>query len=385
MTPPDTPLRVLLVEPWYGGSHRSWADGLVAHSHHQVSLVTHDASFWRWRMRGSALTLARDIEEVVDRDGRPDVLLVSDMVDLAALLGLTRRTLDGVPAVLYLHENQLAHPPSPDGAAEDLYASINWMSMAAADRAFCNSWFHREVLLAALPDFLDGAPDRSHTGFLAGVEASLGVLPVGVDLAGLIDGPRYSAFDTTGEPPLIVWNQRWDHDKNPDALFRVLRALARDGIEFRLALAGENVRSDPQEFEALRADLGDRIICEGWLEREDYLSMLLWSDVVVSTARHEFFGVAVVEAMAAGAVPLLPDRLSYPELLPAWAKDAVLYRSKLYDRLAEVLTDLPAARRRVDGLREAMRMHDWSAVAPRYDDILTEVARTYSRPDPLTD
>ena len=38
---------------------------------------------------------------------------------------------------------------------------------------------------------------------------------------------------------------------------------------------------------------------------------------MLSTARHEFFGVAVVEALLAGCLPWLPDRLSYPELLPA--------------------------------------------------------------------
>jgi len=37
---------------------------------------------------------------------------------------------------------------------------------------------------------------------------------------------------------------------------------------------------------------------------------------VLSTARHEFFGIAVVEALLAGCLPWLPDRLSYPELLP---------------------------------------------------------------------
>ena len=42
---------------------------------------------------------------------------------------------------------------------------------------------------------------------------------------------------------------------------------------------------------------------------------------MLSTARHEFFGIAVAEALRAGCLPWLPARLSYPELLPepAWA------------------------------------------------------------------
>ncbi len=36
--------------------------------------------------------------------------------------------------------------------------------------------------------------------------------------------------------------------------------------------------------------------------------------IVLSTALHEFFGMSVVEAVRAGCRPLLPARLSYPEL-----------------------------------------------------------------------
>ena len=39
--------------------------------------------------------------------------------------------------------------------------------------------------------------------------------------------------------------------------------------------------------------------------------------MIVSTADHEFFGISVVEAIAAGAYPLLPRRLAYPEILNA--------------------------------------------------------------------
>jgi glycosyltransferase involved in cell wall biosynthesis len=368
-------LHVLLVEPTYGprGSHAAWADGIVAHSRHHVSLVTHPEQFWRWRMRGGAVTLAAQIEEVVAEHGRPDVLLVSDMVDLAALLGLTRRSLAGVPTVLYLHENQLVHVASRDGATDELYATINWTSMAAADAIWCNSQFHLDALRAALPNFLAGAPDLPHTGFLDAVLARSRVVPLGVESAALVAAPRASSFDA-GRPPLVVWNQRWDHDKDPVALFRVLKALARDGVGFELALAGLNTRVDPQEFDDVRAALGDRVVHVGALDRDAYVDLLLRADVHVSTARHEHFGIASVEAMAAGTVPLLPDRLSYPELVPPAFHAAVLYPSKLYDHLARVLAGLPAARGRVDGLRAAMRRHDWATVIEQYDVGLAALA-----------
>ena len=56
-------LKVLLIEPFHSGSHKAWAEGLKKHSSHDVSIVSHPGSFWRWRIRGSALTLAEETQD----------------------------------------------------------------------------------------------------------------------------------------------------------------------------------------------------------------------------------------------------------------------------------------------------------------------------------
>ena len=117
------PLDVVVVEPWYGGSHRAWADGLVRHSRHRVRLVTHPDRFWRWRLRGGAVTLADQIRADVDTHGRPGVVVISSLVHGAALLGLARRTLGDVPVVAYVHESQLWYPTT-DGRGPDTDAAM---------------------------------------------------------------------------------------------------------------------------------------------------------------------------------------------------------------------------------------------------------------------
>ena len=389
---------VLLVSPWHGGSHGAWADGLARHSRHRVHLVTHADRHWRWRLRGAALTLADQAAVVVAEHGPPDVVLATDMVDLAAFLGAARRSL-GDPAVgLYLHESQLVRPTgspptsarrrrsagSSGGAAgprpDDEVVLANWRSMAVADAVFVNSQHHLDQLVGALPAFLAEAPDHPHGDRVDDVLARCEVLPVGCELAALLDGERGSTAPPVGDDaPLVVWNQRWDHDKDPVAFLRVVRGLAREGVPFRLALAGENRREDPQEFRAAVDELGDRVVHHGHLDAEAYRRLLLQGDVVLSTAVHEFFGVAPVEAMAAGCVPLLPDRLSYPELVPPSFHDAVLYGARPADRLRSVLVDLPAARARVTGLREAMARWSWEVLAPRYDEAVDRLAAEYGR------
>lgn len=371
--------RVLLVEPFHGGSHGAWADGLVVHSRHELVVVSHPAAAWRWRMRGGALTLAEEARRAVAEHGLPDVVVVSGMVDLAGWLGLTRRFLGDPPVVLYLHENQLLYPVSPNqkGSASDELPLVNWMGMAVADQVWCNSAFQRDGLLAALPDLLDRAPDHSHVGFLGEVADRCYVVPVGVDLAdvpiskGMVPEEIVPA-DPAG--PLVLWNQRWDHDKNPKAVLDALRHLADEGVAFRVALVGENERVDPREFVEARDHLGDRVVAWGFQDRAAYVDLLNRSDVVVSAAHHEFFGIAVVEAMAAGCVPVLPTGQSYPELVGSWADGALYPDGDLRTRLRDVLIDLDGWRARVVGLDEAIRRFDWRTVIADYDDRLETLA-----------
>ncbi len=386
------PLDVVLVEPYHGGSHAAWAEGLAAHSRHRVHLVTHPGRHWAWRMQGGALTLARAVERVtagLAAEGRrPDVLLASDMVHLPALLGLARRALAGVPVVLYLHETQLTFPLSErtaagGGAGADLtYAMTNWLSMAAADRVVFNSEHHRRAWFAAVPGFLARFPDERHTALVAEVEARSTVLPVGVDVGRFAPVARDAApladrrADRRADGrPTVLWNHRWEHDKDPDAFADAVEAVAARGVDFRLILAGQQFQAVPEALTRLRhGPLAERIIHDGTAPGDTYPALLAQADVAVSTARHEFFGVAVVEAVAAGALPLLPHRLAYPELVPG--PDPYLYGSpaELVDRLVWALTDRDGRRRSADAARHHVQRFGWSVVAPRYDDLLNAVA-----------
>ena len=99
--------RGLFVEPFFGGSHRAFAEGLVAHGGHDFELLTLPGREWRRRMRLGAQLLA---ERVGELRGDFDFLLVSDMLDLAAFLALTRPRFERTPVLLFMHENQLTYP-----------------------------------------------------------------------------------------------------------------------------------------------------------------------------------------------------------------------------------------------------------------------------------
>jgi glycosyltransferase involved in cell wall biosynthesis len=360
-------MRVLLIEPYDTGSHAAWARGYRDDSRHQVDLMTLPGRFWRWRLRGAAVEIADRVDQWCAVNGPPGAVLVSSMIDLAALLGLARRSLGSTPVVLYMHENQLAYP-RPDAA--DIDAAIRgWASLVAADRVVFNSSHHRDVVVAALPRLGDSMPDRTPDLDPAWLLAKSTVVPVGIDFAQLT-APAEDP-DRGSLVPLIVWSHRWDDDKNPEVFVRASHRLRADGLEHRVALLGDDGWDGEARRSAAAEALGGSVAVSGHLGRQAYVDVLRQADVVVSVADHEFFGVSVVEAIAAGCVPVLPDRLSYPELIEARHRSAVLYpEGHFRRRLAEVVANLPQARRATAGLAEAMARFAWPEVADQLDEVV---------------
>lgn len=361
-------MKILLVEPYFGGSHRAWAEGLAAHSVHDVHLLTLPDRFWTWRMRGGAITLAQQTGEWVAEHGPPDLILATDMLDVPQFLGQARRFVKDAPVAVYFHESQFTYPWSPQLRPDLQYAYLNWASMRAANLVLFNSQFHRDVVFEELPRFLRQFPDFTHESLIGSVSERSAVLPVGVDLARIDRIPP----DRGGEPPLILWNQRWEHDKDPASMFRAMFALQDDGIDFRLAVCGENQRQQPEEFVEAERRLAPNLVHFGYAPESVYIGLLRSADIVVSTALHEFFGVAVVEAMYAGAAPVLPNRLVYPEIVPAEVHDQVLYEDgALLPGLRSVLADRSLRNRVVERVSSSLGRFDWAKLIKTYDSMLS--------------
>jgi glycosyltransferase involved in cell wall biosynthesis len=358
-------MHVLVVEPYYGGSHRAWADGYRDHSAHEITLVTHPARFWKWRMHGGFLTLAEEVERTVRASGPPDVIVVSSMLDIAAFAGAIRSTARGVPIAAYFHESQFTYPLSPADRTDLAYPMKNWTSAATADLAIFNSGFHRDVFRSEATVMLNDFPDHTHVHRVPTVLDRAIVVPVGVEADALAALPRRSM-----DPPLVLWNHRWEHDKGPEELLEIVRLLVDSGAPFSMAMCGEVFVSVPPTYADVVELLGDRLVHEGWASRDRYVELLASASVVLSTAIQEFFGIGVVEGIAAGAHPVLPRRLVYPERVSAMGAEP---SRVLYDDPAEAVGLILAALSAPEdpALRSATHMYDWSVVAPQLDAALS--------------
>jgi len=327
-------------------------------------------------MRHAAVTLADDVGERVAKGAQWDRLFCSDMLNLAEFRGLADESVAALPAVVYFHENQFTYPVRQESERDLHFALTNFTTALAARQVWFNSIFHRDSFFKAMTDFLERMPDYRMLEQVEQVRSRAHVRPQGIR-------PMPPRGDRPSGPPYILWVARWEHDKNPELFFAALRHLVDQNVDFRVSVLGQSFGDCPEIFSEASAWLGDRISRWGYLEsRDDFERTLGEADIVVSTADHEFFGIGIAEAVAAGAYPLLPDRLAYPEIL---SPDKIQNPSEFfYDgTLGDLVSALESRLALInqgrlwgdDPLRaiRAVEEYFWSHLGPILDDSLENV------------
>ncbi len=307
--------KVLVLEPYYGGSHRAFLNDLSRWLPIELTFFTLPARKWKWRMRLSAPYYA-EILNSLDPDIHSSAfssVLCSTFVDVAALKGLAPSWFQKLPVLTYFHENQFAYPVQVEDERDFHFSLTNFTTALASDRLAFNSSYNLRTFLEGCEMLLKKSPDSKHSKSLNHIKNKSKVLPPGID---------FSKIDATsnmekGMNPVILWNHRWEHDKNPDRFFETLFTLARQKLDFDVIVLGESFVRKPAIFAKAEQILKERLLYFGYAKsRQEYVRWLKKADLVVSTATHEFYGISVIEAVRAGCRPLLPNRLSYPELFP---------------------------------------------------------------------
>jgi len=361
---------VLALNAYHGGSHQAFLEGWSRRSRHQFAMLTLPAYKWKWRMRHSAVAFAAQVARLVAEGRRWDVLFCTDMLNLAEFRGLCPLEVRRLPTVVYFHENQLTYPNRHAGERDLHFAFTNMTTALAADRVWFNSAFHRNEFLASLQDLLTRMPDYQPRKAVSGIRSKSEVRPPGIEPSP-VRSPRKPG------PVRILWLSRWEHDKDPQAFFDALDVLALRGRRFRLSVLGESFDEVPECFEQARRHFADYVDHWGYLpEREDYRAVLAAADVVVSTAKHEFFGIAVLEAIAAGCFPIVPRRLAYPELLgetPEFFYDGTV--AGLADRLMQLSEDVEGANWPRPGFDPNVLVapYVWEPVASQMDEAVEDL------------
>ncbi|KAI5628578.1 glycosyltransferase-like domain-containing protein 1 isoform X1, partial [Silurus asotus] len=422
-------MSVLLVEAFYGGSHKQLMD-LLVEAVDDCVLYTLPAKKWHWRARTAALHFMQAIQS----SQAYRILLTSSVLNLAELVAL-RPDLGSLKKILYFHENQLIYPVRKNQERDFQYGYNQILSCLVADVVLFNSAFNMESFLSSISGFMKTMPDHRPKGLEQLIRPKCRVLyfpirfpdvtrflpehklrlrqtqspcnissktspeiaaarcPQTFALISFSSCSVLNAF-SSGEPqsgeeqrlefaaeepehrpdlgsegPLhIVWPHRWEHDKDPELFFQTLFKLTERKLRFEVSVLGETFTHVPGIFSEAKERLARHIRHWGFMpSKEDYLRTLCQADVVVSTAKHEFFGVAMLEAVHCGCYPLCPKALVYPEIFPG------LYLYSTPEQLFKKLQSFckhPHLARQHD-IQVNTRRFSWEALGQEYRSLLT--------------
>jgi glycosyltransferase involved in cell wall biosynthesis len=349
--------------------------GWINRSQHEFTIETLPPRHFKWRIRQASIGLAQKAKRLAASGRQFDAIFTTSILDAAELRGLLPPTFRNLPLVVYFHENQLVYPSRKIDARDAHFSLINWASALAADAAWFNSDFNRGSLLSGLEHLLKKMPDENSLDTLDEIRARSRVESLGL-LAGT---PQFSESG----PLHIAWVGRWEHDKRPELFFQALRRLKKAGVDFRLTCLGQSFRSIPPAFRQAEIDFSEQLVHFGFVEdRKLYEQLLEPLDVVVSTADHEFFGLALLEAVGRGAIPLVPDRLVYPEIYPQGclydgSEDDLVTQLMILEKERSALGTLQARYMRLK-LQSLVAQYDWSVRGPALDEALISAVQSWA-------
>lgn len=138
-----------------------------------------------------------------------------------------------------------------------------------------------------------------------------------------VDSEGISAHAQQRDNNLIIFNHRLNEDKKPMYFLRMAEDLSTQfpDLKFYIStnLSEENFwRTMDEDVNHRLKDALSRVRSLGILfnnSREEYFELLNRAYLAPCFSTHETFGFSVAESMAAGCIPILPARLTYPELV----------------------------------------------------------------------
>ena len=308
--------KVLLLSGYDAASHQYWREtldrGLGNYHWTQLALP---ARHFAWRTRGSSLDFAFNYSKELSQSF--DLIVATSMVDLASLRGFIP-ALAKVPTILYFHENQFVYPVSHQQPNIINAQLTSIYSALCANFIVFNSQYNLKSFFKGISQLFKKLPDKISPELVKTIESRSRVLPVPIEN----DGQNTSELscsiskNVSQRPIKIVWNHRWEYDKQPEVFFNAMQKLKEQGHLFRLHVLGQSFSRIPECFEKAKLKFNHEIDSWGFQPEQQYREILRSSDIVVSSALHDFQGLSMQQAISYGCVPLAPNRVAYPEYIP---------------------------------------------------------------------
>ncbi|MCP1335365.1 glycosyltransferase [Futiania mangrovi] len=277
--------------------------------------------------------------------------------DLAAWRAARRM---GVPLVLTPHGGLSAHV----------------RRRGRARKALAGALFQREMLAGAAALHCLGPAEAADLAAL-GFGGRVAVVPPLVDAAeeAVPRGRFRERFGIAEAVPLVLFLGRLAPGKGVEALVQAFAQAAQGQGDAVLVLAGPDFGAAAGAQAAAEvAGLGSRVILTGALDRRTCAEALADADVFALLSEGESFGIAALEAMAAGVPVLLSPQVPLAAVAEAAGAGLVAGHGDAGEALAHLLSD---AGRRGEmgqaGRRHVLAHHGRDAVGAELETLYARV------------
>ncbi|XP_015240202.1 PREDICTED: glycosyltransferase-like domain-containing protein 1 [Cyprinodon variegatus] len=319
---------VLLVEAFYGGSHKQLID-LLKENIEGCSVFTLPAKKWHWRARTAALYFSQTIPAC----STYRVLFSSSVLNLCELVAL-RPDLARLKKILYFHENQLVYPVRKDQERDFQYGYNQVLSCLVSDVVAFNSRFNMESFLSSIRSFMKKIPDHRPKDLDRLIRPKCVVLSYPVqfpDIRSLLPEQKLRRLCRSAEMP------QSDH--------RIVTSPTDQQQTSWFGEVPDQSPSDPRSAPTAGQDP----------ECLDQVKPL-----------HIVWPHRWLEAVHCGCFPLCPKALVYPEIFP----DQYLYSTpeQLCKRLQELCKRPDLARRHV--VMVDTSLYSWSSLKTQFQSLL---------------
>lgn len=349
------PKKILLLSAYDAQSHRYWRKGLVEQfPDYEWQVLTLPPRYFSWRIRGNSLSWAFEQREILRQ--RYDLIIATSMTDLSSLRGFIP-SLGHIPTILYCHENQFAYPVTHHSKSGLEAQIVTLYSALCADYLLFNSKYNQDTFLEGAETLLKKLPDHVPESLISQLKERSRVLAVPLKEAvkDTDTSNQYSLWKEDSSAR-VIWAARWEYDKGPEVLLGILEALETKQCDYQLCLLGQSFRNSPKEFEEIKVRFAHRLVHMGYEpDAHKYHAWLESADIVLSTAKHEFQGLSVLEAVQRGCIPIVPNALAYPELFET------KYR---YDHANDAATMIASASEQL--YPPNVDQFEWQALRPQY-------------------
>ncbi|QDU35622.1 Glycosyl transferases group 1 [Poriferisphaera corsica] len=332
----------------------------MLNSRHNIIALTLPGYAWKWRIRHAGITFANHITRILnhlpiasdtqvkcisnfssssdtssrritehtlskqnlEHIGQGGHIFSTSMMNLADFRATAPALIAQRPMSQYFHENQFAYPlRSKHGG--DVHFGISQIisahtALQSTGHVIFNSTFNRDTLLNGFHSLNAKAGKLKHVDwdFMADhIQQHAMTIPPGINYQNIQKAIQPTPHSSNKNTIHLAWAGRWEHDKRPDLFFEAIKKLQHKNLPFKISVLGESFSQVPDCFQKAKTSFADNIVHWGYQPTAaDYFHALSQADLFISTADHEFFGLAVAEAAAAGCGLLLPRALAYPEI-----------------------------------------------------------------------